>query len=116
MTATTSCSAMQGAISSPAEAGTTWSSAAAAPTSSCIARGDGLDVVGDFSVGYRFWILSVEGDTLRLGVDGIDGFEDAIAAARQVGPDTVFDFGDGDVLTLAGTRLTRLDAADLEFV
>ena len=41
-----------------------------------------------------------------------DSFAEVIAAAMQVGADTVIDFGAGDVITLENTTLAALHADD----
>ena len=85
-------------------------------------EGDGADVVTDFEEGFTFggwggwhshWFggrrsfTRIE-DQLDINVDGFDSAEALLAAATQVGEDTVFDFGNGDSLTLAGTELEDL--------
>jgi glucose/arabinose dehydrogenase len=69
------------------------------------ATGDGADVIADFSIS--------DGDVVDVtGVSGIHLFSQVLARATQVGDDTVLDFGNGDTLTLAGTALSSLTAAN----
>ena len=70
-------------------------------------KGDGETIITDYELG---------------GVDVIDleglafyGFAGVLSMASQVGDDTVFDFGDGDLLTLNGVDLSMLTEADLCF-
>ena len=52
-------------------------------------------------------------DTLDLGAHAdFDSFDEIMAAATQNGQDTVFDFGDGNTLTLEGVILSELTEAD----
>ncbi len=70
------------------------------------ATGDGADIVTDFEL--------AGGDVLDLRrLTGVSSFADAMAAAAQVGDDTVFDFGDGDQVTLLGVDMTQLDDTDI---
>ena len=69
------------------------------------ASGDGADTVVDFEL--------VGGDVVDLRrLAGVSSFADAMAAAVQVGDDTVFDFGGGDQVTLLGVDMTQLDDTD----
>ena len=77
----------------------------------------GADTILDFTVGV---------DTLDFGTGepelftdfvtepnpAFDSFEEIIAAGSQVGLDTVFDFGGGNILTLDNTVLADLTADD----
>ena len=44
-----------------------------------------------------------------------NGFADVLAAASQVGADTVIDLGGGDTITLAGVARADLDPDDFLF-
>jgi len=77
--------------------------------------GDDHFEVRDFDFGRSWWWFSRPGDKLDINVDGIDTFDDLMDTASQSGPNTVFDFGDGDVLTLRNTRLSHFDADDFLF-
>lgn len=69
-------------------------------------RGYGADTVTDFS--------HTDHDRIDLSaMTGLQGFADAIAHAHQAVADTVFDFGNGDVLTLNNVDLASLSAGDL---
>jgi glucose/arabinose dehydrogenase len=71
------------------------------------AAGYGADAIADFSA-------AAGGDLLDLtGVPGVHLLSQVLAHATQVGDDTVLDFGGGDVLTLAGTGLSSLTAANV---
>ena len=74
--------------------------------------GDGSDVVFGFSASRRSFI---PGDELRLNVDGIDSYDDLLGAARQTWGGVLFDFGNGDEVFLAGTRLAALDEDQFTF-
>lgn len=74
------------------------------------AEGDGNDIIADFQRGRSNAFFTIAGDKISLDVDGIDSFADLMAVASEDGRDTVFDFGDGDVLVLNATRLAALDA------
>lgn len=75
--------------------------------------GAGVDIIADFSTGRRWF--SSGGDKITIDVDGVDSFEDLMAHASQVGRDTVFDFGNGDLLVLNHTRLSALDSDVFSF-
>ncbi|HQF30581.1 MAG TPA: Ig-like domain-containing protein, partial [Hyphomicrobiales bacterium] len=77
--------------------------------------GDGADSIMDFETpraGRRF---TIAGDTIALNVEGIDSFDDVLAVAQQVRGGVVLDFGNGDELFLAGTRLSALDEDSFTF-
>jgi len=74
--------------------------------------GDGSDVVFGFSASRRSFI---PGDELRLNVDGIDSYDDLLGAATQTWGGVLFDFGNGDEVFLAGTRLAALDEDQFTF-
>ena len=64
----------------------------------------GMDTVLDFTSGT---------DTLDLGANAdFDSFAEIMAAGSQAGQDTVFDFGDGNTLTLENVILSELTEAD----
>ncbi|MEM7426170.1 MAG: tandem-95 repeat protein, partial [Pseudomonadota bacterium] len=73
-------------------------------------QGDGRDIIADFgrvhAWGRRMYI---NGDEIAIDVDGIESFEDLMGTASQQGRNVVFDFGNGDELVLAHTRLAALD-------
>ncbi|MEO0680485.1 MAG: fasciclin domain-containing protein [Pseudomonadota bacterium] len=66
--------------------------------------GDGRDRVGDFKPG---------ADALDLSDLGLASFAAFEALAQGRGPNTVLDFGDGDVLTLAGLRPDEIGEGDV---
>ena len=71
------------------------------------ADGDGADVINDFVAG------AGSDDVVNLfGVSGIAEFADVIAAASQVGSDTLIDFGGGDSIKILGVNVGALDADD----
>lgn len=74
------------------------------------AEGDESDIIADFQRGRSNAFFTIAGDKISLDVDGINSFADLMAVASEDGRDTVFDFGDGDVLVLNATRLAALDA------
>jgi Ca2+-binding RTX toxin-like protein len=63
------------------------------------ARGYGADVVADFAAG---------ADHLVLRDFGLGSVQQALALAEQVGADVVFDFGQGDTVTLHATLLSAI--------
>ena len=66
------------------------------------------DTVTDFS--------HADGDKVDLtGVIGVQNFGDVQAHASQVGPNTVINFGAGDVLTLSNVTFANLTANDFIF-
>lgn len=76
-----------------------------------IGAGFGADRIAGFVAG------AGAGDILRLaGLGGaFDSFAEIVAAATQVGADTVIDFGGGDMITLAGVQKATLAADDFIF-
>ena len=67
----------------------------------------GQDVITDFEDG---------ADVIRLvGIAGIDDFADLSGRISAAGDDVVIDLGAPDELTLAGTALGEIDAADFLF-
>lgn len=62
-------------------------------------RGDDKDRITDF-VNNR--------DAILLDVNGIDTVREALAKAKQVGGNVVFDFGQGDTLTVVGVTKAML--------
>ncbi len=96
---------------------TTRLSAAAATTSS--RRGDGFDRF-TFQNGFGNDVItdfqSAETDVIDLtGVSGVDDFATAQSLATQSGPDTVIDFGGGNVITMDGVLLSSLGTSDFVF-
>ncbi|MBR0873144.1 hypothetical protein JQ633_22500, partial [Bradyrhizobium tropiciagri] len=74
------------------------------------APGSGADIVTDFAGGVGL------GDRISLvGFGGIHNVTDALAFASQVGSDTVFNFGNGDTLTLQNVTKANLVADDFAF-
>jgi hypothetical protein len=66
--------------------------------------GDGPEFVADFDV---------VNDVINLSsLAGIDTFQDVLNRSRQVGGNTVIDFGGGDVLTLSNVQLSTLQSSD----
>jgi Ca2+-binding RTX toxin-like protein len=92
--------------------------------------GDGDDVILDFTTPEnRFYNdgargrgrddqHSRDGDLIEISSDltGFDVFADILAHANQVGDNAVIDFGGGDTLTLAHTRVTNLHADSFVFM
>jgi|GEM_PF-940063 len=70
--------------------------------------GDAMDTIIDFKDKDDF----IE---LELGTD-FDTFAEVMAAATQVGNDTVFDFGNGDVLVVEDTDVSDFDAGHFIFI
>lgn len=66
---------------------------------------DDVDLIGDFEAGR---------DVIHLDVFGINRKSDVRDVAAAKGADLVLDFGDGDVLTIAGVRLKAI-IDDFEF-
>lgn len=69
-----------------------------------VARGDGSDVITDFSTG------AAGRDVVRLDGFGFRSFAEVAARMTQSGADTVLDLGDGATLTLRGTSRASLTA------
>ena len=71
------------------------------------ATGDGTDRIADFEA------RTDGGDVIDLtGVGAISSFSDLQALAAQNGTDAVFDFGNGDQLTLFGVNTSDLQQDD----
>lgn len=77
--------------------------------------GDGADIVTDFDSGYGWQYWHASGDQIRLGVDGIDEFNDVLSVASQTGGDVTLDFGNNDSLILTDVQLWKLDQSDFLF-
>ncbi|MDP3244957.1 MAG: calcium-binding protein, partial [bacterium] len=73
------------------------------------ARGDGKDVIRDFSG------AAGEGDVLRLQIPGLASFDALIALAIGQGGDLRLDFGRGDRIILAGLDSNDLTPGDIVF-
>lgn len=71
--------------------------------------GGGADVITDFASGFGGI------DEISLQGLGITSFAQAMAFAREDDGSTVFDFGNGDTLTLHNVRKANLVASDLGF-
>jgi Ca2+-binding RTX toxin-like protein len=78
--------------------------------------GDGSDLIKDFQTGGRIRRILVGSDAMQIDVTGIGEFEDLMAFAHQTETGVLFDFGSGDDLFLAGTRLAALDKDSFSFV
>ncbi|MEM7641540.1 MAG: tandem-95 repeat protein [Pseudomonadota bacterium] len=78
-------------------------------------EGDGSDVIFGFETPRARRRSSIEGDQIELSVDGVSSFEDLLAFASETRGGVLFDFGDGDELFLAGTRLAALDSDKFSF-
>ncbi len=74
------------------------------------ADGHGNDIVTDFLAG------AAGGDIIDLRrLTAAASFTDVMAAAAQVGDDTVIDFGDGNSITLLGVDSAQLEEQDFLF-
>ena len=71
--------------------------------------GDGLDVIQDFNEAD-----DGTGDILALGIAGVDGLDDVLAAATQFGGLVRLDFGT-DTLFLRGVTISEFEAEDFLF-
>ena len=70
----------------------------------------GRDTITDFLAG------AAGGDVIDLRrLTAAAAFTDVMAAAAQVGDDTVIDFGDGNSITLLGVDATQLEEQDFLF-
>ncbi len=70
----------------------------------------GRDTIMDFLAG------AAGGDVIDLRrLTAAAGFTDVMAAAAQIGDDTVIDFGDGDSITLLGVDATQIEEQDFLF-
>ncbi|MFY0596321.1 MAG: hypothetical protein JXQ85_07820 [Cognatishimia sp.] len=78
--------------------------------------GDGADTISDFEDGYDYWWGQSQSDTIQLSVEGVENFNDVLDLAMQSGNDTLFDFGDGDSLSLQNTQLSALSQDDFLFI
>ena len=68
---------------------------------------DGAEVINDFVAGARSY------DVINLlGVSAIADIADVIAAASQVGSDTLIHFGGGNSIKILGVNVVALDADD----
>lgn len=78
--------------------------------------GDGRDTITDFSNGNpRWWSFATGSDTLLLDISGVDTVSDLLAQGSEHNGNTVFDFGNNDVLTLQNMRLAQIHDADIQF-
>lgn len=89
--------------------------AAVATVQEMFETGDGRDMIFGFQASRATRRSFIQGDQLRLSVAGVDSFEDLLATASQSRGGVLFDFGDGDELFLAGTRLAALDSDQFSF-
>jgi hypothetical protein len=70
----------------------------------------GIDRISDFSAGAGL------GDVIQLSLGAaLDSFEEVLAAAREMGEDTVIKFGDQGTITLQSVALSSLVADDFMF-
>ena len=77
--------------------------------------GDGRDAIMDFTTGGSRRALRLGQDNIVLSVDGIEDFDSLLMHASQTRGGVVLDFGNGDELFLAGTRLASLDRDSFTF-
>lgn len=77
--------------------------------------GDGSDLVLGFEATRARRSGTIPGDTLAIDVDGIDDYAALMATAQQTWAGVLFDFGAGDQVFLAGTRLAALDEDQFTF-
>ncbi|MGB3407200.1 MAG: hypothetical protein WBA67_06865, partial [Jannaschia sp.] len=77
--------------------------------------GDGSDMIRDFETAKFKRRTFIEGDEIELRVEGIDSFGALLAVASEERGGVLFDFGNGDELFLAGTRLASLDSDKFSF-
>lgn len=72
---------------------------------------DGADIIQDFRAGaLGNEVIHIEG-----GDPAFDTFAEVMAVASQVGNNTVFDFGGGNILTLVNSLMSRLNSDDFDF-
>lgn len=72
---------------------------------------DGADQILDFRAGaLGNEVIHIEG-----GDPAFDSFAEVMAVASQVGNNTVFDFGGGNMLTLVNSLMSRLNSDDFDF-
>ncbi len=70
----------------------------------------GRDTITDFVAG------AAGGDVIDLRrLTAAASFTDVMAAAAQIGDDTVIDFGDGNSIALLGVDATQLEEQDFLF-
>lgn len=79
-------------------------------------RGQDTFVFAENYLRDRVTDFDADEDMVQLAIDGVESFEDLSGYYSEVGNNTVFDFGDGDVLILAGTGFDELSAANFDFV
>lgn len=80
------------------------------------AQGNGTDIIGDFNSGASVRSFFIAGDRIEIDYAGINDFSDLLGVGSQSGQDTVFDFGNGDLLILNRTQLASLDDDSFTFV
>lgn len=76
--------------------------------------GYGSDTITDFSTS-NGWLWFSNNDQIELSVTSVDTFSDLLSHAGQIGGDVVFDFGNGDQLTLANIQLSQLQSESFIF-
>ncbi|MFK7945789.1 MAG: tandem-95 repeat protein [Paracoccaceae bacterium] len=77
--------------------------------------GDGSDRLDGFQVSRSGRRSFIPGDEIHLDIEGIDDYDQLLGFATQTNNGVLFDFGDGDELFLAGTRLAALDRDQFTF-
>ncbi|MEM9551162.1 MAG: Ig-like domain-containing protein [Pseudomonadota bacterium] len=77
--------------------------------------GGGHDQIRDFDTGRGFF-FSWPSETIVLDLDGVDSFDDVLAAASRQGRSTVLEFSETDSLTLRGVHVYELDSDMFAFV
>ena len=77
--------------------------------------GDGADQIMDYDVPKTGRKFNIDGDEIRLSIEGIETFDDLMAVAQQQEGGVMFTFGEGDELFLTGTQLSSLDKDDFTF-
>lgn len=79
------------------------------------ATGDGTDTIYGFAPNRSTRRGEIAGDRIEIGTEGVDDFATLMTAASQSSGGVLFDFGGGDSLFLAGTRLASLDEDQFTF-
>jgi len=77
--------------------------------------GDGSDAIMDYEVPKTGRKFNIDGDEIRLSIEGVETFDQLMAVAQEQDGGVLFSFGDGDELFLSGTQLSSLDKSDFTF-